>query len=89
MGTGIIIKAVQKNVFRDISKTHYYIVKMKHSKKYWIHFSIYCLATFMILWIITPKTKISSYKPKLEDISKYTYIDENNVCYKYVSNDIA
>lgn len=57
--------------------------------KYKVKFCAYVCLVFGILWFMTPRSKTRFYKPKLSDLSKYTYIDENNICYKYTQNEIS
>lgn len=61
---------------------------MNKSARYCAKLMLYIACVFLVLWYITPNPSMKFYKPKLDDISKYTYIDENNVCYKYKINEI-
>lgn len=62
---------------------------MKRSAAYYLRFLLYVLFLFSVLWMVTPASKTKYYKPKLSEIPNYTYIDENNVCYKYKVNEIS
>jgi len=52
------------------------------------YFLIAVLLTFIVLYIMEPKPQIILKYPNIEQEVSDTYVDDNNVCYKYHKKEI-
>ena len=57
-------------------------------KFYPIYFFIALLVGFFAIYIITPPPKVVLKNPTPQNAKNITYIDDNNVCYKYKEKQI-
>ena len=56
-----------------------------------INLYIFFISLFIglfVVYITSPKPQIIIKYPTLENIMTTTYIDESNICYKYISKEI-
>ena len=48
-----------------------------------IYFLIFLCIGFLIVYSLSPKSKVVVKSPTLENVGKILYRDDNDICYKY------
>jgi hypothetical protein len=43
---------------------------------------------FFLVYIITPSPKIVLKYPTIEDVNKTTFVDDDNICYRYYAEEV-
>ena len=53
-----------------------------------LYFFFTLILGFFLVYIFSPKSEIILKNPNPDNINQITYIDDNNVCYKYIKKKI-